>query len=99
LSSNKLCLSGFPGLDFNKPDKLWVASPACAHFRQVKAKRLALLQRLLKLKRPGLKVLLHFQVKDIIMDAGDLETLSDRLGLESGGPIHRRQDAALALSA
>jgi hypothetical protein len=47
---------------------LWVASPACAHFRQVKAKRLALLQRLLKC--PGLKVLLHFQVKDIIMDAG-----------------------------
>jgi hypothetical protein len=24
------------------------------------------------------------------MDAGDVETLADRLGLEGGGPIHRR---------
>jgi hypothetical protein len=53
----------------------------------------------LDFKHPGLKLLIHLQVKDIIMDAGDLETLSDRLGLEGGGPIHRRQDAALALSA
>jgi hypothetical protein len=43
--------------------------------------------------------LLHLQVKDILMDAGYIEPLGDRLGLESGGPIHRRQDAALALSA
>ena len=53
----------------------------------------------LDLKPLGLKVLLHLQVKDILMDAGDVETLADRLGLEGGGPIHRRQDAALALSA
>jgi hypothetical protein len=51
------------------------------------------------LKHPGLKVLLHLQVEDIIMDAGDVEALADRLGLEGGGPIHRHQDAALALGA
>jgi hypothetical protein len=43
--------------------------------------------------------LLHLQVEDIIMDAGDVEALADRLGLEGGGPIHRHQDAALALGA
>ena len=60
---------------------------------------MAPLPPLKQLKHPGLKVLLHLQVEDIVMDAGDVETLADRLGLEGGGPIHRRQDAALALSA
>lgn len=44
------------------------------------------------LKRPGLKVLPYLQVKDIIMDAGDLEALGDRLGFDCGGPIYRCQD-------
>lgn len=44
------------------------------------------------LKRPGLKVLPYLQVEDIIMDAGDVEALGDRLGLDRGGPIYRCQD-------
>ena len=51
---------------------------------------MAPLPPLKQLKHPGLKVLLHLQVEDIIMDAGDVETLADRLGLEGGGPVYRR---------
>jgi hypothetical protein len=35
-----------------------------------------------------LKVWLHLQVKDIVMDAGDLEALGYGLELDRIGPIH-----------
>jgi hypothetical protein len=35
-----------------------------------------------------LKVLVYLQVKDIVMDAGDLEALGHGLELDCIGPIH-----------
>jgi hypothetical protein len=46
-----------------------------------------------QLKSPGLKVWGYLQVKNIIMDTGNVKTLGDRLGLHRVRPIHRRQNA------